>query len=103
MGEIIKYKYLPYLSKIQKILLGKFEKKAAIEYCLARFFVCFFNSWREFTSLLAEKLRGSDPYALSFLWYTAHNLVTDMQLAKMQPFIEFITSSYEEPLRMFDP
>lgn len=26
-----------------------------------------------------------------------------MQLSKMQPFIEFVTSNYEEPLRMFDP
>lgn len=46
MSEVIKYKYAAYISKIQKILLGKFQQKAGVEYCVSRFFLCFYLTWK---------------------------------------------------------
>lgn len=48
MSEVIKYKYFAYIGKIQKILVAKFAEREPIEYCVSRFFLCFYVSWKEF-------------------------------------------------------
>ena len=59
--------------------------------------------WKEFNDTLVTMLRDSDAFALSFLWYTCHNLLYEANSDKMQHLMEFLTTNYEEPLRLFDP
>jgi hypothetical protein len=103
MSEVIKYKYTPYIAKIQKILVAKFEQRTPIEYCVSHFFICFYNTWKEFTAIVAERLKKSDYYTLGFLWYTSHRLLSEPNSAKLQQFMEFLTTNFEDPLRFFDP
>jgi hypothetical protein len=94
MSEVIKYKYSPYIGKIQKILVGKFAERTPVEYCASRFFLSFYRVWKEFNETLVAMLKESDTYALSFLWYTCHNLLYEANSDKMQHLMEFLTAHF---------
>ena len=87
MSEVIKYKYSQYISKIQKVLLNKFDKKRPLEYCLARFLIVFYQNWKEFTNKIIDSLKASESYSIDLIWYLCHSLLEDMDLAKQQPFL----------------
>jgi|JI9StandDraft_2_1071091.scaffolds.fasta_scaffold1037529_1 hypothetical protein len=103
MSEIFKCRYSSYIPKILKLLFNKYQAKAPIEYCLARFLLSFFPIWEEFTLAIASNLYQSDRYTMEFIWYTCHNLVEDLNLQKQPFIIDFLTKNFEKGLLHYEP